>query len=124
MRFWHFTALILAGLMTTACLLGESVPPALQGTWETGGDNDGHSWYIRYSIDGSGYKMEGYPPVTGSGKIRLIEKKGPRYHLALSKVVFHGKSEKDRKVWVETSKKGAVLQWGSHALRKVETKKK
>lgn len=124
MKWKAKACLLFLFLVSTACLWGETVPKELQGVWEASGENDGHGWFIKYTIDGYGYKMEGYPPITASGQIQLIERKGARYQLGLSKVVFHGESSENKEMWVEIKKDGKILQWEGHQLQKTTSSKK
>ena len=119
------TILGMYALLGTGCTHGK-VPTALQGKWVAGENHeDGTSWTIEYNIDRKGYTMEGYPPISARGNIRLLAQEEHRYHLALSNVVFHGEAQEKSTLWVELQKQGDVLKWGSHTLqRQKPTQKK
>lgn len=50
----------------------------LQGKWMAAGDlGDGeHSWYMEYEFTGNSYKMTGYPPISESGHIEILQNRG------------------------------------------------
>lgn len=65
-------------LVLLGCSFQNSSFINLQGKWTAAGDidDDGHSWYLEYTIKGNRYNITGYPPLSESGTLHLKETKG------------------------------------------------
>lgn len=55
----------------------------IQGTWRTGGENAGNSWYLEWTFDNEKFKQLGYPPITQEGKYKVISVENNKITLEL-----------------------------------------
>ncbi len=55
----------------------------IQGTWRLEGTNGGNAWFLEWTFDKGNFKQMGYPPITQTGKYKIIEEKGVQIKLEL-----------------------------------------
>ena len=111
--------LLVAALFS--CEFSGNVPEELQGTWEASGkDERGRKWFLSYEIDSRGYRMNGYPPVMGRGRLNFVEKDKNHYHLDATSVLLHGQHQPDEELWLKVVDDGGALIWKSQKLTRKE----
>ena len=111
--------ILLVGL--SSCLFPGNVPEALQGKWEASGvDERGKKWFLSYEVDARGYRMNGYPPVMGRGRLNFIEQDKKHYHLEATGVVLHGQNQPNEDLWLKVDEDGTVLYWRDKKLTRKE----
>ena len=76
--------LLAASLACSTLLMGEN-ERFIQGTWTHSTDNgDGHGTYLELTFTPGRFKMEGYPPLTQTGRYRVTSSLGTALVLQLT----------------------------------------
>ena len=44
----------------------------IQGKWRVDGQNGGYGWFLEWTFDDGNFTQLGYPPITQSGKYKLV----------------------------------------------------
>ena len=62
-----------------------------------------------YTFTEATYRMEGYPPLTVSGRYAVLQTQEQRLEIAFTDTVFDGQPAEDQTLWVTLSDCGATL---------------
>jgi hypothetical protein len=98
-----------------------SVPSEIQGTWSASGDlGDQHSWQKEYVIDGDGFEMSGYPPISEKCDLELLSTEGSVHTLRATDCVESGPGPEepgeDHDVRVEVLE--GAISWDGQRLQR------
>lgn len=103
-----------SGALVAGC---RTVPPELRGTWRAAGtlgggrdDEPGMSWMKEITLQGSSYRMEGYPPLVETARVASVEREGAVYRVALVEHVFHGSPADDVVLVITLAGSGASFE--------------
>lgn len=90
-------------------------PGIIVGKWRASGQldpPDGMSWYAQYDFRKDGtFVMEGYPPISVTGKWEVIEQDRRKYRLLLTEQKMGTSTWPDKDEWIDLADE-SVMKWG------------
>jgi hypothetical protein len=63
-----------------------------------------------YTFTADSYTMDGYPPLTITGRYTVLEADGDRLKVRFTDTIFDGSPHPDQELWVELTDGGRTLQ--------------